>query len=110
MKIDVDISPKICLSHKNVLGKDDDIINTFLDVTLPSIHRISPKEEVLMDIDLSSPNFDPSNEGTLVKEEVMSTSFKHLPLKDESFKNEVYPKLYLPMWIIWFKKMKSLVV
>lgn len=49
-----------------------------------------------MDIDLPSPKFGPTNEGTLVQEEVMNTSFKNLPPKDESLKNDGYPKMYLP--------------
>ena len=96
LKIDVDLSPKRCLSYKNNLEKEDDVINTFLDVTLPSIHGISPREEVLMDIDLPSSKFGPTNEGTLVQEKVMSTSFKDLPPKDESLKNDFYPKMHLP--------------
>lgn len=45
---DFDLPPKMSLSPKDILEWEDDIINTFLDVTLPSIHGISPKDETLM--------------------------------------------------------------
>lgn len=53
---------------------------------------------MLLDIDLSSPKFGPTNEGALVQEEVINNSCKTLPSKDEDLKNDVHlsPKMYLP--------------
>lgn len=47
LKHDVDISPKMCLSHESILEEEDDIVNTFLNVTLPSIHGTSLREKML---------------------------------------------------------------
>lgn len=91
-----DLSPKMFLSHESILEQEDDIINIFLNVTLPFIYGTSPREQVLMDIDLSPPNFGPTNEGILVQEEVMRTFFKDLPSMSESLRNDVYPKMYVP--------------
>lgn len=61
LKIDVDLSPNFFPSYKNIPEEEDDIINTFLNVTLPSIHGTSPRKEVSMDIYLPSPRFGPTN-------------------------------------------------
>lgn len=89
-KSDLDNSPKMCPSYLAILEEENDIINTFLNVTSPSLHDASLSEKVLMDIDLFSLKFGPSNGGMLVQQEVMNTSFKDLLPKHESLEKYVH--------------------
>lgn len=87
-KINV-LSPKMHLSHKDILEEDDDIVKTFLDVTIPSIHGTSPREEVLMDISNPAPQFCPTHRDTLEQEDgIISNALDALSSKDVSLENK----------------------
>lgn len=51
---DIDTSPKMHPLYEGILTQKDKIIRIFLNVTLPSLNNISPRDEVLMDIPKSS--------------------------------------------------------
>lgn len=84
LKSDLDNSSKMGPSHLAILEEEDDIINTILNITSPSLHDASISEKLLMDIDLSSPKLGLTNGGILVQQEVMNTSSKDLLPNHES--------------------------
>lgn len=80
-KNDVDISLKMFLSHEDILEEEDDTINTFLNVNLPFIHGIPPRDEVLMDIVNYSPKFCASSIKISCIKRIKSLSFSLLTLE-----------------------------
>lgn len=61
--------------HEDILEKEDDIINTFFNVILPSIHGISPRCEALMDIAHPSPKVCHTYKDTLEQEDEIIRNF-----------------------------------
>lgn len=65
LKKDVYPSNNMYLPNDDVLKEEGDIIQTFLNVSLPSIHGISPLDEALIDIANPSTKFSPTYKNTL---------------------------------------------